>query len=279
MSAGGTSTRPTSAAVQLESRPGTGTATPQAVLGLNVDSVVSALMKSPLYAKIERMEHMLEKLTQQKVQEAPNAWGDSGKPNSATSGEPYQDAKDKQQECEGKLTTVLEQDMTPSQFVACEFSNYIAELVANKFADVPKVFVQLALELPHPATSNLSAFRNSFVYIPERTTLYIKNNRTQNIGELIMIVVHCLSHLKCGDMNVGANDSSHNFTAAFHQLLQFCCEELFFRRASNVQRSQGSSGTVSISHASIRELQSKMKGLDPSECSTFVRQHLGLDEE
>ena len=61
-----------------------------------------------------------------------------------------------------------------------------------------------------------------------------------NVGEFALVLVHCLSHIACGDLR---DDSHPGFLKEFHHALAVLCDDLFFaryRRSSALARTLSS---------------------------------------
>ena len=61
-----------------------------------------------------------------------------------------------------------------------------------------------------------------------------------NVGEFVLVLVHCLSHIACGDLR---DDSHPGFLKEFHHALAVICDDLFFaryRRSSALARTLSS---------------------------------------
>lgn len=48
-----------------------------------------------------------------------------------------------------------------------------------------------------------------------------------NVGEFVLVLVHCLSHIACGDLR---DDAHPGFLKEFHHALAVVCDDLFFAR-------------------------------------------------
>ncbi len=102
----------------------------------------------------------------------------------------------------------------------------------------------LASELPPNPLQ--TAYKNSFFYKKARGgapdqpdedddhVLFMRRERLKDVGEFILVLVHTTAHVISGHWE----DRHPEFLRLFHQLLQYCCADLFFTRANN-QRMAG----------------------------------------
>lgn len=138
----------------------------------------------------------------------------------------YIDIKDAQWMCRGaKVNHVDINKLSPLQFVVYQFGVFIAKLLQHSL-DVPEVNLLLASELP-PNDYTKNAFRNSFFYEHARKMLYIRQERMDSVGDFVVLLVHCLAHIKVGDLT---DDGNVLFLRSFYKGLKVCCQEMFFSR-------------------------------------------------
>lgn len=98
--------------------------------------------------------------------------------------------------------------------------------VANRGAVALPVTLRLAASLPasqHPQT----AYRNSFLYDAERNSLWIRRQRLENVGEFVLVLLHCLAHVSTSATSGVWDDRDPAFVGCFHQLLQVCVCPLY----------------------------------------------------
>ena len=58
-------------------------------------------------------------------------------------------------------------------------------------------------------------YRHSFYYERAKKILFIRKERLESIGEFILVIVHCLSHIANGDL---ADDSQPMFLRYFYKV-------------------------------------------------------------
>ena len=60
-----------------------------------------------------------------------------------------------------------------------------------------------------------NAFRNSFFYQRARRILFVRSERVSSVGELVMVVIHCMAHIAVGQLE---DDSDPYFLRAFYKV-------------------------------------------------------------
>ena len=126
---------------------------------------------------------------------------------------PYIDLKDAQWECKGDLLPVKVQDLKPSDFVVYHFGMFVANMIC-KHSQLPGVSMLIASNLPANNYTH-NCYRNSFFYENSKKALYIRKERLESVGEFVLVIVHCLSHIRVGDL---ANDGNPLFLREFYQV-------------------------------------------------------------
>ena len=124
-------------------------------------------------------------------------------------------------------------------FVTYKFGSFIVDLLAVHCHHLP-VTLLLANKLPPNTHLERNAYRNSFFYDANNRILYVRSERMDNVGEFVLVLVHCLSHIACGDLR---DDSHPGFLKEFHHALAVMCDDLFFaryRRSSALARTLSS---------------------------------------
>lgn len=164
------------------------------------------LLSTPLFGQLAEIEKALQIQSQK---------GPLGTVIQATAGaeSSYIDIKDAQWECKGELAAVDLQDLKPSDFVVYRFGAFVASLL-HKRNQLPKVTLLLASNLP-PNNYTHNCFRNSFFYQHSKKILFIRKERLESVGEFVVVIMHCLSHVKVGDL---ANDTNPVFLREFYQV-------------------------------------------------------------
>lgn len=83
----------------------------------------------------------------------------------------------------------------------------------------PKVTLLLASNLP-PNNYHKNCFRSSFHYQYAKNVLFVRGERLESIGDFIMVILHCVSHIKANDL---ADDGNPVFLREFYKvIIEFC---------------------------------------------------------
>lgn len=130
-------------------------------------------------------------------------------------------------------------------FIVYKFGCFVADLLAVHCHHIP-VTLLLATKLPPNPHLERNAYRNSFFFDANNRILYIRNERMDNVGEFVVVIVHCLSHIAAGDLR---DDSNPVFLKEFHQGLAVICDDLFFSR---YRRSSALSQTLASLPSSVK---------------------------
>lgn len=85
----------------------------------------------------------------------------------------------------------------------------------------------LADKLPPNPQLARNAYRNSFYFDSNNQILYMRKERLENVGEFVLVLIHCLAHLKAQDLR---DDTEPSFVKEFHRGLAIACNDLFFAR-------------------------------------------------
>ena len=167
------------------------------------------IMSTPLFGQLSEIEMLLK--TPLENSESSIARSQHG----TSIGTPYIDLKDAQWECKGELVTVDIQSLRPSDFVIYRFGIFATRML-HQHNKLPQVTVLLASNLP-PNNYTSNCFRNSFYYEHTKNILFLRKERLESVGEFVMVIMHCLCHIKAGDM---ANDSDPIFLREFYQVAE-----------------------------------------------------------
>lgn len=81
-------------------------------------------------------------------------------------------------------------------------------------AGTPEVTLLLASNLP-PNNYERNAFRNSVFYEHARNILFVRKERIDSIGEFVVLILHSMSHIKCGQMT---DDGNSQFLRQFYKV-------------------------------------------------------------
>ena len=164
------------------------------------------LISTPLFSQLSEVHQLLQIQTQKGHV--------GGVPQTTDVDESsYIDLKDAQWECKGELLPVKAQDLKPSDFVVYRFGMFVAGLICKQ-NQLPEISILIASNLP-PNNYTHNCFRNSFFYQNSKKVLYIRKERLESVGEFVVVVMHCLSHIRVGDL---ANDSNPLFLREFYQV-------------------------------------------------------------
>ncbi|XP_070551209.1 uncharacterized protein [Ptychodera flava] len=181
------------------------------------DDWMTTLMNSPLYQQLVEMEEMLKR----------NAGdGAIGSGVYGSINDPFLDIKDAQWMCHGELTPLDINGITPSQFVIYRFGVFLLRMLRH-LVRTPEVTLLLASNLP-PNNYDRNMFRNSFFYQHAQNILFVRQERLESVGEFIMVVLHCIAHIKVGDLT---DDRNPLFLREFFKLMNIVCQDMFFSRS------------------------------------------------
>ena len=95
-----------------------------------------------------------------------------------------------------------------------------------------------------------NAFRRSFFYEPETSTLWLHAERLDNVGGFLLVLVHALAHIQVGDLD---HDASPRFMAEFYRCMKVCSAELFFASARSCSPAGAAAMSRQLQAASIFE--------------------------
>lgn len=199
-------------------------------------------------------------------------------PTLCFSGESYIDIKDDTLfGGDDELVPVDLNTLPGRSFVVYKFGCFVADLLAVHCHHIP-VTLLLATKLPPNTYLERNAYRNSFFYDANNRILYIRNERMDNVGEFVVVIVHCLAHIAAGDLR---DDSNPVFLKEFHHGLAVMCDDLFFsryRRTSALSQTLASlPDSIKVEEAS-RELLESVFGDSHTEAdkSNIVEELLDL---
>lgn len=169
--------------------------------GVPEHDLASMALGSPLFESLSEIESKLR-----------NNIGEGGV-SGASGGRPYIDLQDAQWMCGGDLVPVDINELSPTNFVVYRFGVFIADMLKQAM-QVPDVTLLLASNLPTNDYSQ-NAFRNSFFFEHARKILFIRQERMQSVGDFVVVIMHCLAHIKVGDL---INDSNTLFLREFYKV-------------------------------------------------------------
>eukprot|EP01042_Synura_sphagnicola_P000785 gene785-873_t len=130
----------------------------------------------------------------------------------------YQDMDDPAQGDE--LIVVSEDDLHERETARLLFAKQLSERVGLKNLTIKPV-----KSLP-PSSLFQNAFRNSYTYVEISNTLYIHLNRFLSSGDIGLVTIHALSHIKVNAADL-SNDLDPLFISEFHKNLRILSQDLF----------------------------------------------------
>lgn len=177
---------------------------PQHLLDIQLDEkdLSQIILSTPLLGQVTEIESLFH-----------SQLGTQGIPASPSSSQPYIDLRDAQWECKGDLTPVDPQSLRPSDFVVYRFGVFVASLLHTQ-NQLPEVSLLLASNLP-PNNYSRNCFRNSFYYQHAGRLLFIRRERLESVGEFVLVIMHCLAHIRAGDLT---DDTNPLFLRAFYHV-------------------------------------------------------------
>lgn len=125
----------------------------------------------------------------------------------------YIDIKDAQWSCKGDLIPADINHISPSEFVVYRFGVFIINFL-HKTIQTPDVTLLLASNLPKNNYEK-NCFRNSFFYQHAKRILFIRKERMESIGDFVLVILHCLAHIKMDDLT---DDSNPLFLRNFYKV-------------------------------------------------------------
>ena len=78
----------------------------------------------------------------------------------------------------------------------------------------PEVTLLLASNLPSNNYER-NAFRHSFFYEHARKILFVRQERMQSVGDFLVVIMHCLAHIKVDDLT---DDQNPLFLREFYKV-------------------------------------------------------------
>ena len=157
------------------------------------------LMSTPLFSQLSEIEAIV------KLQGA--AAGDGIQVG------PYIDLKDAQWVCTGDLVAVDIEKLRPTNFVVYRFGVFVSNLLQTRNG-MPEVTILVASNLP-PNNYTRNCFRNSFHYQHTTKILFIREERMETVGEFVLVVMHCMAHIKVDELT---DDYNPHFLREFYKV-------------------------------------------------------------
>ena len=178
---------------------------PKSASAINVEmssqDLSNLLMSTPLFNQLSEIETIV------KLQGA--AVGGS----TAQTTSPYIDLRDAQWVCSGDLVAIDIEKLRPTNFVVYRFGVFVSNLLQAR-NNMPEVTILVASNLP-PNNYTRNCFRNSFYYEHATKILFIREERMETVGEFVLVVIHCLSHVKIDDLT---DDCNPDFLREFYKV-------------------------------------------------------------
>lgn len=141
--------------------------------------------------------------------------------------EGYTDIKDDTLWSSDETLVPVDLNKIPSRaFVVYKFGCFIVDLLTVHCQHTP-VTLLLADKLPPNPQLARNAYRNSFYFDSNNQILYMRKERLENVGEFVLVLIHCLAHLKAQNLR---DDTEPSFVKEFHRGLAIVCDDLFFAR-------------------------------------------------
>ena len=209
----------------------------------------------PFFEKLDKIEQVLQSLME--------AEGVSleGEGERSLEGEPTLiiDEKETSMDASGTQPVPCEiSELRPKQFVLYRFGAHLLSLITKSF-DLPTHHIMISKSLPvkfrgFPLDN---AYRNSVQYEPKSKTIFLRQERVVDPGEMALVLLHTAAHIKSGEWS----DNNKAFKQEFIRSLQVACGEIFFVRCqlSRVESTQPGA-TVSMSDVEEAFSSSAPKG-------------------
>ena len=181
-------------------------------LPLQQQELTMLLLSSPLYQKLDEIAILLQ--------------------NQPLGGNPshYIDSKDDSWINDTEFHAVCTSSISPKAFIVYKFGCCIIKSLSICCSHDP-VSLLVADKIPPNKHIQQNAFCNSFMFDAKNRILYIRQERLENVGEFILVLIHILSHIKVGNFN---NDADPKFVGEFYRCLSICCNDLFLSRYSDL---------------------------------------------
>eukprot|EP00906_Rhabdomonas_costata_P011999 RCo017101 len=218
---------------------------------------VDAVMRSPLLAKVTEIEELVR--GQARLLSAHLQATVPG----------FQDELDRATPCEGTLKVIAPEQLTSPQLVAHEYGQFVISALRSRDPALPEIELCVASALPGPQQPG-SAFRNSVQYDAQAHRLYVRDTRLATVGDLLLVLVHCLAHLKADGMAAGHGDLEPGFMKEFYGLSKVLCEELFLKGAAPGSSASAARGQL------MQRLEQRMQGLSLPAKRSLLKETLSL---
>jgi hypothetical protein len=185
-----------------------------AVAGVAMDPEKEKIM----FSKLQEIETLLKAMQSRSA-------AISGSPSaSAAAADFLADDKEAHYEPEGKLRDVEPTKLDRQIQTRHAYSTSILKLLGM---DKGKLKVEIFPAKSLPKNSyGANAFRNSFYWDAKTRHLYVRQERMENVGDYILLLVHALAHIKANPADLG-NDLDPKFMKEFYVSLKLLGMSLF----------------------------------------------------
>ena len=83
----------------------------------------------------------------------------------------------------------------------------------------------------------------------------MRSERLETVGEFVLVLIHCLAHLKVQDLR---DDTDPSFVKQFHRCLAIACDDLFFARYRRSSVFEQSALTPQTGDDNLEKMSSEM---------------------
>eukprot|EP00697_Spironema_sp_BW2_P015083 gnl/Spiro4/5815_TR2967_c0_g2_i1.p1 gnl/Spiro4/5815_TR2967_c0_g2~~gnl/Spiro4/5815_TR2967_c0_g2_i1.p1 ORF type:complete len:1022 (+),score=471.90 gnl/Spiro4/5815_TR2967_c0_g2_i1:174-3239(+) len=197
------------------------------------EDILRCLKESTLFEKVVEVERVLKEQKEGPADDAEDLPVDP-----ATLPPAYHDPKEEKWSNNGPEISAMSQSvmreamekLPPNFWVVYRFADFVQDTLRER-AQLKTVNVLCLPDLP-PNDYTRNAFRNSYVYDVRSRTLFMRQERLEDAGEFVLVLIHALAHIHSMDTDKGdmKDDTRHSFLRSFHMLLKIVCEELFLAR-------------------------------------------------
>lgn len=146
---------------------------------------------------------------------------------SGSVGGAYADERDRLWTLVGTAPAVCAPEaLSPRQYIVYRFGLFLQEMLVRRRGH-GRVAVVVASALPVHAPYTGNAFCNSVFFDAATSTLCVRQERLESVGEYALVLAHALAHVHIGSM---VADSDPAFMYEFHRCLHALCEDSFAMR-------------------------------------------------
>ncbi len=168
----------------------------------------------------------------------------------------------------GTMPVVIDcSSLRPAHLVTYRYGVSLLELLTRHGFSAVNLLLASSLPLASDIMNNIyagNAFKNSMFFEASSSTLFIRVEYLQSVGDFVVCILHSIAHVESGETY---DDFSHRFVSTFYRAVRVCMEELFFRKM-HYQSSE------SLPALLERNLQANLTILKKS---SVVQRHLDLD--